>query len=241
MTDHSISAYDTLYSRYNMRKAPYGYPRAYVYWRSGQLRKPWMEYILPGETVLDIGGGYGVTARWLPKGTHFINLDCSSQMLKWSPGYPVLAASESMPFPDNSQTSIICSETLEHVASPEQTLAECWRVLCPGGYLFLSTPRKGWQKDWASNPLFRNLSRFYRKPIKNFQPDPPGVVSTSFNESQLRAMLEKQHFTVLRQYRADTHVPWMSTNLFWRLFSTLFVDPQKYGHCAVFICRKGKA
>ena len=46
-----------------------------------------------------------------------------------------------LPFKDESFDSVICSEVLEHVDSPEDSIKELIRVLKPGGVLALSVPR----------------------------------------------------------------------------------------------------
>ena len=46
-----------------------------------------------------------------------------------------------MPFSDGAYDSVICSEVLEHVPSPEESIKELIRVLKPGGILALSVPR----------------------------------------------------------------------------------------------------
>src|SRR5262249_25094216 len=48
-----------------------------------------------------------------------------------------LGVAEAMPLPDASQRLILMESVLEHVDSPEKALAECFRVLCPGGVLFI--------------------------------------------------------------------------------------------------------
>lgn len=46
-----------------------------------------------------------------------------------------------LPFLDGSYDAVICSEVLEHVNSPEESVKELIRVLKPGGVLALSVPR----------------------------------------------------------------------------------------------------
>ena len=46
-----------------------------------------------------------------------------------------------LPFKDESYDAVICSEVLEHVYSPEDSIKELVRVLKPGGILALSVPR----------------------------------------------------------------------------------------------------
>lgn len=45
-----------------------------------------------------------------------------------------------LPYPDASFHVVVHSDTLEHVAQPERALAECRRVLIPGGALCFTIP-----------------------------------------------------------------------------------------------------
>ena len=59
------------------------------------------------------------------------------------PGNPVasiaIAADGTVPVPDASVDAVLSTQVLEHVADPAVYLAECVRVLRPGGRLLLST------------------------------------------------------------------------------------------------------
>ena len=46
-----------------------------------------------------------------------------------------------IPFQESSLDAVICSEVLEHVDSPKQSVQELIRVLKPGGIMALSVPR----------------------------------------------------------------------------------------------------
>ena len=48
---------------------------------------------------------------------------------------------EAIPLADSSLDAVICSEVLEHVDSPQESIKELIRVLKPGGVLALSVPR----------------------------------------------------------------------------------------------------
>ena len=52
------------------------------------------------------------------------------------------AGAESMPFKDETQRVVILDSVLEHVDSPASALAEAYRVLAPGGVLFVYTTNK---------------------------------------------------------------------------------------------------
>jgi SAM-dependent methyltransferase len=45
-----------------------------------------------------------------------------------------------MPFSDSSYDLVVHSDTLEHIAQPVAALAECYRVLAPGGYCAFTVP-----------------------------------------------------------------------------------------------------
>ena len=48
---------------------------------------------------------------------------------------------EKIPRPDNTYNVIICNQVLEHVKKPEKVVCEFFRILKPGGRLFLTTPQ----------------------------------------------------------------------------------------------------
>jgi ubiquinone/menaquinone biosynthesis C-methylase UbiE len=51
-----------------------------------------------------------------------------------------------LPLPDASMDGILCYDVFEHVATPGDTLAECRRVLRPGGWMLIGTWGCGF--DW---------------------------------------------------------------------------------------------
>jgi ubiquinone/menaquinone biosynthesis C-methylase UbiE len=51
-------------------------------------------------------------------------------------------SAEEIPLPSNSQDLVICESVLEHVDSPTKSLDEIFRVLGPGGILFVETTNR---------------------------------------------------------------------------------------------------
>ena len=51
-------------------------------------------------------------------------------------------AAESISLPDNSQNIILCEGVLEHVDSPTKSLNEIFRVLAPGGIVYIATTNR---------------------------------------------------------------------------------------------------
>lgn len=70
----------------------------------------------------------------------------------------VLAPNEPVPLPDASFDTILASQTLEHVPSPTFYIAECARLLRPGGMLILTAPMQ-WRHHEVPYDYFR-FTRF---------------------------------------------------------------------------------
>jgi ubiquinone/menaquinone biosynthesis C-methylase UbiE len=60
---------------------------------------------------------------------------------------------ESLPFPDATFSTVLCTEVLEHVPNPSTALAEMHRVLKPGGHLIGSVPSRSliWRLRFLSS------------------------------------------------------------------------------------------
>lgn len=80
---------------------------------------------------------------------HLIPCDCGYQGLDWEKADEHFAykapdtvtySGETFPFPDNSFSNLFHTEVLEHVYDFRLFLAECRRVMVPGGSLFFSVP-----------------------------------------------------------------------------------------------------
>ena len=66
-----------------------------------------------------------------------------------------------IPFPDNSFDTIICTQVLEHADDPEILVKECSRVLTPGGTAFFSMPFTYPEHEIPYD--FRRFTRFEHK------------------------------------------------------------------------------
>ena len=109
-----------------------------------------------------------------------------------------------MPFKNNSYDAVICSEVLEHVDSPEDSIKELIRVLKPGGILALSVPR-----------YFPELICWILS--KDYQEMPGGHVRI-FRHSQLRKLATDEGLRYLSFHWAHAlHSPyWWLQCLFWK-------------------------
>jgi len=102
---------------------------------------------LAGSLVLDLGAGLGALSEELARrrarsialepGTAWRNL-AARRISAAGSGSAVGAVGEYMPFPDRTFDVIVSNQVLEHVENPEAVIREAYRVLKPGGYIFLT-------------------------------------------------------------------------------------------------------
>jgi ubiquinone/menaquinone biosynthesis C-methylase UbiE len=107
--------------------------------------------VRPEDVVLDVCSGMGGPARYLSwkTGCHVTGLDLTASrvegatQLTWIAGLStcvrfVHGNALGMPFPDGSFTLAIAQESFAHIPDKPRLLAECARVLRPGGRLVFS-------------------------------------------------------------------------------------------------------
>lgn len=117
------------------------------------LIRPVVEHAVKPLTVLDLGCGDGyATARiaGLPgltdgPGHRVIGVDWSETALERARRRGVSTVRAALdagplPFEDGEADIVVMSEIVEHLVDPDAAVAEAYRVLRPGGHLFLSTP-----------------------------------------------------------------------------------------------------
>ncbi len=101
--------------------------------------------LTPEMWVLDAGAGEGKYYDEL-RHTHYVGVDLSVGDEAWDYGN-LDAVSDLMrlAFCKAAFDAAVCTQVLEHVTEPSQVLAELYRVLKPGGKLFLSAPQSWYQ------------------------------------------------------------------------------------------------
>jgi 2-polyprenyl-6-hydroxyphenyl methylase/3-demethylubiquinone-9 3-methyltransferase len=125
-----------------------------------------------GLRVLDLGCGGGLTAEVLAgRGASVIGVDRSLPSLRIARGH---AASElaigyaggdacALALANGSVDVVVCVDVLEHVPSVSQVLAECARVLKPGGWLLFDTINRTWLARvvvvWLLEHVVRTIPR----------------------------------------------------------------------------------
>lgn len=92
--------------------------------------------------ILDIPAGHGIlSARLAEAGHAVIAVELAPERFV-VPGVPCVPASmeERLPFADGAFDALVSLEGIEHLRNPYAFVAECRRILAPGGRLLLSTP-----------------------------------------------------------------------------------------------------
>lgn len=160
--------------------------------------------------VLDLGCAFGFATRLLRRhGYEAVGVDASAMYVARAKradpqGVYLLADAGRVPLPDASFDGVIFLDVMEHVADERAALAECARLLKPGGTLVLSVPHRGPLAWLDSLNLYARLVGMTRH--GRF---PPEIAATGihrhYSVAQLCGLLGEQ-FQVRRVMRSGLGV-----------------------------------
>jgi 2-polyprenyl-3-methyl-5-hydroxy-6-metoxy-1,4-benzoquinol methylase len=133
------------------------------YWfRRHEAAYRWLAATLPvaGAAVVDAGcgEGYGGTSLVEAGATLVVGLDLDLPTLRHAgatrPGVrPVAANLVALPLAPASVDVVVCSQVVEHLWDQDAFVAECARVLRPGGVLAVTTPNR---RTFPPGNIFHN-------------------------------------------------------------------------------------
>lgn len=96
-----------------------------------------LEHLQLSGRVLDMGGGANATyLKVLPKGA---TIESANIDPKIEPTY-LIEPDQRLPFDDNTFDAVICFNTLEHIYDAAGVLGELFRVVKPGGKVYIMVP-----------------------------------------------------------------------------------------------------
>jgi 2-polyprenyl-3-methyl-5-hydroxy-6-metoxy-1,4-benzoquinol methylase len=191
-----------------------------------------------GQTVLDLGAGMGgLSAEMSRRGAKVISIEpgtgwrhLAAQRLGTG-GRVVGAVGEHLPLADGSVDLIVSLQVLEHTQKPDEVIREAFRVLKPGGYLYLSY--ENYLSFWEPHYKIRWLP-LLPKPIGSFYLRRLGRSPKFLNEAityttfpSVRRTLIQAGFECMRQKEfRDALASPSKSSAKWKLLKALaFISP----------------
>lgn len=123
---------------------------------------------VPSGRVLDLGCGAGALLTELPGDYSGVGVDRFPQALTYSRSrglnHLVMADGEALPFKSGAFDAVVALDVLEHIEGDERAIAECFRLLRPGGALVLSVPAFRWL--WGPHDVaLMHFRRYTRREV----------------------------------------------------------------------------
>jgi SAM-dependent methyltransferase len=126
-----------------------------------------------GSRVLDVGAGLGHFSDLASsREARVVPLDIAPRLvarLHAQHSMAVCGSAIELPFSDGTFDAVISSECIEHTPDPALAVAECLRVLKPGGRLYLTTPNLVWRwsisvAEWLRVRKFEGIENWLSRP-----------------------------------------------------------------------------
>src|SRR5690349_5077202 len=109
--------------------------------------------LAPGARLLDVGAGEQ-PYRELFGHLDYVTTDWSNSVHPGARQVDIVAPADNLPIEEGSFDAVVCTQVLEHVSEPLDVLSELFRVLRPGGCLYLTVPL-AWEEHEAPYDFFR--------------------------------------------------------------------------------------
>ncbi len=201
------------------------------------------ERIDAGEDVLEVDCGPGVLAAMMVErgakvqGTDMSKVAVERAIAKGIPCLHVDLDTRTLPFEDNSFGTVVSNSAIEHRFFSEKSLAECLRVLKPGGKFIICLPNTA---HWICR-LWLLLGRF------------PYVRNSPLDETHLRFFTVHEAKVLCHRYgarviAADGHASTWVRGFYprffrWTAVATVYnrlarIYPSLFARDFILICRK---
>jgi SAM-dependent methyltransferase len=114
----------------------------------------------PGARVLDVGAG-DAPFRELFDHARYTTLDWGQSPHEGAHTVDIVASADTIPVRDGAFDAVILTQVLEHVPDPQAVLRELFRILAPGGHLYLTAPL-AWEVHELPHDYYRYTSEGLR-------------------------------------------------------------------------------
>jgi SAM-dependent methyltransferase len=130
----------------------------------GKSAKKSIAHLSKDAVILNLGSGSAIIRE------NVINVDIEPH-----PGVKVVADAVNLPFGDNYADAVIAESLLEHVLDPQKVIREIFRVVKPGGMIYISAP---FIIAFHSSPndYYRWTAPGLRKLLKDFKEKEFGIL-----------------------------------------------------------------
>src|ERR1039458_6992446 len=126
-------------------------------WYVTQFVKNVAHALPPGTRLLDAGAGECAYKRFF-SGARYLSVDAAIGNPSWNyHNLDCISALDRLPFQEQSFDAVLCTQTLEHLEWPRESVQELFRVLKPGGTLYLTAPMAHHEHQ-APHDFFRYTS-----------------------------------------------------------------------------------
>ena len=201
--------------------------------------------------ILDVGVGTGSKIEWLTERNDVYGLEINESAILKSKerGIKVIKADieKKFPFDDKFFDLVICSQVLEHLVQPQNTMQEINRVLKTEGIFVVDVPNhfgllSGLHIMRGGGDLYRD-HRGYWKDREFFEWNCPHIRFYTYNG--FRHFLKINRFEILEDFSDKVHLYW-SVSVVSLLFKKLrvhwlfkkFYSPRLFSSSYIFKCRK---
>ncbi|MEK6791334.1 MAG: class I SAM-dependent methyltransferase [Deltaproteobacteria bacterium] len=158
-------------------------------WHVSQFIRKIARTIQPGAIVLDMGAGECVYKRLFDH-CRYKAVDLAVGDNEWNyKNLNVIAELHNLPFAADSTDAILCTQVLEHLEWPRQSVKEFYRILKPGGALYMTAPMSHCEHQ-APYDFFRYTSFGIRSVLVRAGFDERNIKITPFGGTSLRIASE---------------------------------------------------
>lgn len=179
-SDHAVNPY------FEDDYEPFEYERAVLF----KIMREIQRYIPTGE-FLEVGCGRGDFLRIAHMhGFSVTGCDISASKENIAPGVAFYQGTlKEAALPKASFDIVVIRNILEHLFDPNQEIREIWRVLKPGGYVYVKLPNGAFEHGLRCRLFFGQKQRFH-----------PPYHLNHFDATSLRRLLANAHFEFVSWY-----------------------------------------